>query len=135
MERAQLPKELPESVLVTDYVPYSEVMPRVAAIVHQGGVGTTGQSLRAGKPMLVVPWAHDQPDNAERLRKIGVARWIERRRYSASRAAAELRELLDNPNYGRRAEELGAAVRAEDGERVACEAIEQMLPDTSARSR
>ncbi len=133
MERAQL-KEIPESVFVTDYVPYSEVMPRVAAIVHQGGIGTTGQSLRAGKPMLVVPWAHDQPDNAERLRKIGVARWVERRRYSASVAAAELRELLRNQRYRAKAEKLGAAVRAEDGERTACEAIERLLPDTSARN-
>ena len=135
VDRAQLPSEIPESVLITDYLPYSEVMPRVAAIVHQGGIGTTGQSLQAGKPMLVVPWAHDQPDNAERLRKIGVGRWVERRSYSARVAAAELKKLLDRPSYRQRAEEIGAAVRAEDGERVACEIIEQMLQNVSARSR
>src|SRR5262249_14925638 len=56
------------------YAPHSELLPRAAAVVHQGGVGTTAQAMRAGRPMLVVPFSHDQPDNAERLRRKGVAR-------------------------------------------------------------
>ncbi len=70
LDREQLGAPLPESIYVASYLPYSEIMPRSAAIVHQGGIGTTAQALRAGRPMLVVPWAHDQPDNADRIRRL-----------------------------------------------------------------
>ena len=126
-EKASLPEQLPESVFVADYVPYSEVMPKVAAIVHQGGIGTTAQSLSAGKPELVVPWAHDQPDNAERVRKLGVGRWIGRDKYAGSLAARELRKLLDEPGYARQAEAVAREIRQEDGERAGCDAIEMFL--------
>ena len=63
--------------------PFSQLFPRAAAVVHAGGIGTTGLAMRAGRPMLVVPFAHDQPDNAERLRRLGVARTIPGPRYSA----------------------------------------------------
>jgi spore coat polysaccharide biosynthesis predicted glycosyltransferase SpsG len=47
-------------------------MPRASVVVHQGGIGTTAEALRSGRPMLVVPFAHDQYDNAERVRRLGV---------------------------------------------------------------
>jgi rhamnosyltransferase subunit B len=126
-ERAQLPRTIPDSIFVADYVPYSEILPRVALTVHQGGIGTTAQALRAGRPMLVVPWAHDQPDNAERLRRMGVAEWMDRRRYTAERAAWVIRALLDGGGYRERAAEIGAKVQQEDGLRTACDAIEAVL--------
>jgi UDP:flavonoid glycosyltransferase YjiC (YdhE family) len=61
------------------------------------GVGTTGQALRAGRPMLVIPHAFDQPDNAARLVRLGVARMLERQCSTASRIATELRTLLFGP--------------------------------------
>ena len=60
-------------VAVFGYAPFSKLFPRAAPVVHQGGSGTTGQVMRAGRPMLVVPYAHDQPDNALRARKLGIA--------------------------------------------------------------
>ena len=57
---------LPPGIAAFDYAPHSLVMPRAAVTVHQGGVGTTGQALRAGRPMLVMPFGQDQPDNARR---------------------------------------------------------------------
>ncbi|MGH9583572.1 MAG: glycosyltransferase [Bryobacteraceae bacterium] len=119
--------QLPESMFAASYVPYSEIMPQAAAIVHQGGIGTTGQALRAGRPMLVVPWAHDQPDNAERIRKRGVGRMIPRARYTAGRAARELSRLLEDDGRAQRARELGAEIAAEDGAAEACGVIEEML--------
>jgi hypothetical protein len=59
-----------ETVGVFAYAPFSKLFPRACAIVHQGGSGTTGQAMRAGRPMLIVPYAHDQPDNALRARKL-----------------------------------------------------------------
>ena len=63
---------------MAEYAPYSALFPRAALVVHQGGVGTTAQCLRAGKPMLIMPYSHDQPDNARRMRRLKVARVIQR---------------------------------------------------------
>lgn len=120
-------EELPPSILAVQYAAYSRIFPRAAAIVHQGGIGTVGQALAAGRPMLVVPFSHDQPDNAARLVRLGVARTLGRGRYSAARAAAALRPLLSDPGYAERAAAAGEHVRREDGIGTACAAIERLL--------
>jgi rhamnosyltransferase subunit B len=117
---------LPAGVIACEYAPYSELFPRAAAIVHQGGVGTTAQALRSGRPMLVVPFAHDQPDNAARVERLGVARQLSRSRYTASRAAAELRKLLEDPRYAASATEVGCRIQSEDSVGTACDAIEAL---------
>jgi UDP:flavonoid glycosyltransferase YjiC (YdhE family) len=121
------PASLPDGIVVFAYAPYSELFPRAAAVVHQGGIGTTAQAMRSGRPMLVMPYAHDQPDNAERVRRLGIARTIARHRYTPARATAELRHLLDNPVYGQRASEVGQQIQREDGVRAACDALEGLL--------
>jgi UDP:flavonoid glycosyltransferase YjiC (YdhE family) len=127
----QSPENLPESVVAFDYAPYSEIFPHAGAVVHQGGVGTTAQALRAGCPTLIVPYSHDQPDNAARVERLGTSRTIPRKQYSASRATKELRELLNNPRYTARAAEIGRIVQAENGVRVACDEIEKQLTEAS----
>ena len=81
-------------VAVFGYAPFSKLFPRAALVVHQGGSGTTGQVMRAGRPMLVVPYAHDQPDNALRARKLGIAASLGRNSYNAENAAQAIRPLL-----------------------------------------
>jgi UDP:flavonoid glycosyltransferase YjiC (YdhE family) len=117
------PGSLPDGIVAFANAPYSELFPRAAVIVHAGGVGATGQAMRSGRPMLVMPYAHDQPDNAERVKRLGIARTIARRRYTPARAAAERRNLLDNPVYGQRASAVGEQVRQEDGVGKACDAL------------
>jgi UDP:flavonoid glycosyltransferase YjiC (YdhE family) len=121
------PPELPVGVTAFDYAPFSELFPRAAAIVHHGGIGTTGLAMRSGRPMLIMPCAWDQPDNAERAARLGISRIIQRRHYISPRVATELRHLLDNPAYSRRAAEVGENIRQEDGVGVACDAIEALL--------
>ncbi len=121
------PASLPDGVIACDYAPFSELLPRAAVIVHAGGVGTTGLAMRSGRPMLVVPYAHDQFDNAARVARVGVARTIPRRRYTPTRVAAELRHVLDNPEFTLRASAIGEKVRREDGVRAACDALEGLL--------
>ncbi|MBW3660628.1 MAG: glycosyltransferase [Gemmatimonadetes bacterium] len=116
-------------VLVLDYAPYSEVFPKAAAVVHQGGMGTLGQALRAGRPQLVVPFAHDQPDNAARAERTGVARSIPRREWSVRRAVEALEELLADPGYERRAEAVASVVRSEGGAKAAAAEIEREFAD------
>ncbi len=119
--------KLPETIKAFDYAPYSLVMPRVAVSVHQGGIGTTGQALRAGRPMLVVPYGQDQPDNARRCVELGVARTLPRHRYTLTNVVRELKGLLTNESYASRAARIGELVRAEDGTRAACDSIEEMM--------
>jgi UDP:flavonoid glycosyltransferase YjiC (YdhE family) len=121
------PATLPPGMAAFEYAPFSALFPRAVAIVHQGGVGTTAEALRSGRPMLVMPYAHDQPDNAARVARLGVARVVPRNRYTAARSTAELRRLLDEPAWSRRAAEAGKQVRQEDGVRAACEAVERLL--------
>lgn len=117
-----------EFIHTEEYAEYSAIMPRVSAVVHSGGIGTVAQCLRAGKPMLVVPWAHDQPDNAYRLERLGVARVLPRNRYRASSAVSHLNALL-NPasGYEERAKKLAAPISREDGVGAACDRIENVL--------
>lgn len=70
---SHLPNKLPPNVKYVEYLPFSLVLPKVAALVHHGGIGTSAQALLAGTPQLVMPLNHDQPDNANRLEKLGVA--------------------------------------------------------------
>jgi rhamnosyltransferase subunit B len=124
---------LPRDVIALAYAPYAQIFPHASIIVHQGGVGTTGQALRAGKPMLVMPFGGDQYDNGARIERAGAGRTIRRKRYTAARAAIELRELIDNPRYRETAAELGQRVQSEDGVRVACDAIEKELGQAAER--
>ena len=84
----------PHAALACPYASYAQVFPAAAAIVHQGGVGTTAEAMRAGRPMLVVPWGVDQPDNAARVVHMGVARTLHRKAYRAARVVQALRPLL-----------------------------------------
>ena len=120
-------ENLPSETIALDYVPYSELFPHAKAVVHQGGVGTTAQALRAGVPMLVVPFSYDQPDNAARVVRLGVGRTISRRKYQHRLAVKELRILLNDSQYKTKALEIAQLVRAENGTKTACDAIETFL--------
>ncbi len=117
----------PPSVLVVERAPHSLLFPRTAAIVHQCGMGTLGTALAAGVPQLAVPFANDQPDNAWRLTRLGVARTLYPARYSGRRAAEELEALRHNASYAARARAVAAEVHAEDGVAAACAVVERTL--------
>ena len=120
---------LPEGVAAFEYAPYSEVLPRACAIVHQGGVGTTGQGLRSGRPVLILPHAHDQFDNAARVARLGCGRLLARPRYCAKSAVTELKALLADTRYAERAAEIGRIVRQENGACAAADAIEMVMAE------
>jgi len=127
-------RELPDGVAAFEYAAYSRLFPRAAAIVHQGGAGTTAQALRAGKPMLIVPFAHDQPDHAERIARNGLGMKLDRGWYTAERVTAALESLLADSGIAEKAEAAGVEVRGEDGAGAAPRAITgvQVLSRTRA---
>lgn len=117
----------PRDILALPYAPYSQIFPYAAVIVHQGGSGTTGQALRAGRPMLIVPYGWDQPDNGARVQRLGAGLCLRRTEYSGATAAAALKKLLEGPQFAKRAAEVGCKLREEDGLTVACDAVETVL--------
>lgn len=119
------------TILMLGYAPYSQVFPRAAAIVHQGGSGTTAQAMIAGKPMLFVPYGWDQPDNAARIELMGAGLAVSRKTYSIESAAAALNRLLTEPHFAKRAAEIQAHME-KDGLTVACDAIESVLQKVQA---
>lgn len=123
----ELPQARPNEVLAVPYASHAAVFPRACAVVHQGGIGTAAEALRAGRPALVAPFSHDQPDNAARLQRLGAAEVLPIGRYTARRATAALGRVLTDTGMAARAAELGEHVRAEDGVRAACDAIETVL--------
>ncbi len=119
--------DLPEGCMAVPSASYHALFPRAAAVVHSVGVGTTAQALRAGRPQLAVPYAHDQFDNADRLRRLGVGEILPRGRVTPGRLVRALRHLLADAAMRGRAEEAGGRVAAEDGAGAACDAIEDLL--------
>ncbi|HSI88452.1 MAG TPA: nucleotide disphospho-sugar-binding domain-containing protein, partial [Pyrinomonadaceae bacterium] len=92
-----------------------------------GGAGTTGQVLRAGVPHLVMPYAHDQFDNAARCRRAGVAEVIGRDEYAAEAAASLLEKILGTESYAAAARESADIVAEEGGSTAAAHAVERAL--------
>ena len=114
-------------VLALPYAGYSRVFPRAAVNVHQGGSGTVGQALRAGRPQLIVPFGWDQPDNAARVERLGAGLHLPRGTYSVSSAMAAVERLLNESRFTDRAAAAAAEIQAKDGTGSACDAIERVL--------
>ncbi len=128
--RNRLKEKLPDSLCVAEYAPYSALFSKASLVVHQGGVGTTAQCLRAGKPMLIMPYSHDQPDNARRMRRLRVAQVIQKSSYKAARVAGKLEAMLSEPSYAERAHAVAQQISHEDGVKTACDALEELHAKT-----
>jgi UDP:flavonoid glycosyltransferase YjiC (YdhE family) len=122
-----MPKRTPVGVRAFEYAPFSTVLPRGCATVHHGGIGTTGQALRAGKPSVIIPVAWDQFDNANWARRLKVSVTLERARVSPKTLAVALGRVLERPAVVARAARLGCRIAREDGAVTAVEAIEALV--------
>jgi UDP:flavonoid glycosyltransferase YjiC (YdhE family) len=119
--------KLPPGILAAPYTPYSAVFPHARLVVFHGGIGTTAEVLRVGRPMLVVPYSHDQPDHAARLVRMGVARRLPRERYTVETAAREIEALLQDRHYADRAATVAAHIRNETGTATACDLLSHLI--------
>ncbi len=93
---AQVPHTLPPTVMWQAHIPFTVLLPRAAAVVHHGGIGTTAEAYRAGTPQLVVPFAYDQFDNALRSQRLGVADVLPAKRLTVRRMTRQLAKLLSS---------------------------------------
>lgn len=122
-----VPAELPEHVRHFSYIPFSQVLPRAAAIVYHGGIGTCSQALQAGIPHLIQPMAHDQHETLSRIRDLGVGLGLPPAKFTDKRIAAALDELLDGREFRDRAQEIAKSFEPEKWMRQNCELIEALL--------
>jgi UDP:flavonoid glycosyltransferase YjiC (YdhE family) len=108
-----VPASLPPGVRRFGRLPFSRIFPRCAAVVHHGGVGTAAQGLAAGVPQLVMPMAHDQPDQAQRLKRLGVGDYLLPKHFKADAVASRLQNLLQSERTRQACAELKARMAAQ----------------------
>ncbi|WP_269533413.1 glycosyltransferase [Chitinimonas sp. BJYL2] len=123
--REQLPDPLPKHVRHVSYVPFDLLMPKVAAFVHHGGIGTLAQCLAAGVPQLLVPFAHDQFDNARRISRLGAGLTVSTRDSKAI-WAERLMTLLESREIQHACADLAARMPREPVSEVLLARLEAM---------
>jgi sterol 3beta-glucosyltransferase len=119
-------EQLPSTVFLTDSVPHTWLFPRMAAVVHHGGVGTTAAGLAAGVPSIITPFFADQPFWGRRVYELGVGpRPIARRRLTVDNLTEAIGRAVSDEEMRKRAASLGERIRAENGIAQAVTIIEQ----------
>jgi rhamnosyltransferase subunit B len=92
----QVPSVLPTTIKHFSYLPLGPLLPRCAALVHHGGIGTAAQAMAAGTPQLIMALAHDQFDNADRIKRLGIGEWLTPTWFRGARVARLLEPLLNS---------------------------------------
>ena len=123
-----LPPGLPEGVVHFPYAPFGKLLPRVTALVHHGGIGTSAQAMASATPQLIMPLAHDQYDNAARMKLRGIARVLLPSKFRGPAVARELQSLIDGPEVTTRCRETaGLFIQDPHPMEAACDAIEALM--------
>ena len=123
--RDHLPESLPPHVHHTGYAPFDRLFPRASAVVHHGGIGTCAQGLAAGVPQLLMPMGFDQPDNAARMARLGVAEAIVPSKFTGQRVAASLTRLLSRDSVASSCRRWSGETNGANGVRNACDLLEE----------
>ncbi|MBK8900463.1 MAG: glycosyltransferase family 1 protein [Anaerolineaceae bacterium] len=119
--------DLPETIFMLDAAPHAWLLPRMAAVVHHGGAGTTAAGLRAGVPSIIVPFFADQPFWGNRVAQLGVGlQPIPRQKLTAELLAAAIQTAVSDQLMRQRAAELGAKIQVEAGVAQAVAIIQQL---------
>jgi rhamnosyltransferase subunit B len=128
-----LPAPLPPFVHHSPFAPLTKLLPRCAALIHHGGVGTTAAGLAGGVPQLIMPLSHDQPDNAARVKRLGAGDRLLPKHFRAKRLAKVLDSLTRSPEVKQRCAQLAQQLAQENGISRASDLIEGLKLDGSAR--
>jgi len=120
----QIPRTLPENVKHFDFAPFKELLPRCQALVHHGGIGSLSQAMAAGIPQVIMPMGFDQIDNAHRVRRLHAGDYLVPSRFTGSRLASTLKNLLGNSNTAPACKQVANWISQVDSLDVACDVIE-----------
>ena len=121
--RQQVPASLPENVIHIDYAPFGTLLPKLAAFVHHGGIGSTSQALRAGIPQLIRPVAYDQFDNSARAQRLGVAHEVLPKQYTPQAVAKMLNTLSTDDALRQRCQHIASRFTNRNPIGTACDVI------------
>lgn len=120
--------KVPGNVFVLDSAPHGWLFPRMSAVVHHGGAGTTAEGLRAGVPSVIIPFTFDQPFWGQRVQSLGAGpQPIQATRLNADKLSDAILRAVNDTEMRRRAEEVGKAIRAEDGLGNAVKIVQKYL--------
>ncbi|MCX7173506.1 MAG: glycosyltransferase [Proteobacteria bacterium] len=128
----QIPTSLPKGVMHIDYAPFGALLPKLAAFVHHGGIGSTSQALRAGVPQLIRPVAYDQFDNSSRAVRLGVAQEVLPKQYAGRTVASALEKLTADSPLRQRCRQIATRLADCNSTAVACDSILSRLGVTPA---
>jgi len=125
----QLPDELPTGIQQFAYLPFSKILPRALALVHHGGIGTTAQAIAAGIPQVIRPMAHDQPDTAARVEKLGVGVSLSPQKFNAASLAEKLNALVTSQAVLERCKIYAGRIHPDQSLNETCMIIENFTRD------
>jgi len=125
----QLPAELPKGIEHFAYLPFSKVLPRALALVHHGGIGTTAQAIAAGIPQVIRPMAHDQPDTAVRVEKMGIGVSLSPKKFNAASLAENLKILITSQAVLDRCKIYAGKINPDQSLNETCTIIEKFSRD------
>lgn len=124
----QLPSPLPDHARHFEYLPFSELLPHVSVLVHHGGIGTLSQAFAAGVPQLIMPMAHDQPDNAVRMKKLDAGEFLSPSQFTAVNVAAALKRILSEADVTDACEHLSGLCKNQPTADRCLEILERAIP-------
>ena len=130
----QVPDRLPAGIRPFAYLPFSRIFPRCAAVAYHGGIGTLAQTVRAGVPHLVIPNAHDQPDNARRIERLGLGVRVDPWRFHGRRAVRALEGVFRSEAIRARCAAYAPRVDGQASLERACALIEGLAGSDAARN-
>ena len=128
--RQIVPDNLPSNIRWYDYLPFSRIMPHVAAVIHHGGIGTLAQTLATGIPQLVLGIGFDRPDNGTRIKQLKVGDYLPPPHWQPDRIAEALSQLLHSNDVSLRCREFARQIRLQDAASFACNIIESSIPSS-----
>lgn len=121
------PKDLPKNIFSINYAPYAWLMPQCQIAVHQCGIGTLAQALRAGIPSILCPYTFDQPNNAVRTEMLGAGILLKRHQHDPDSLVDAIHRIADHPRFRETTQSLGRNIQLEDGPALAASQLEAFL--------
>jgi UDP:flavonoid glycosyltransferase YjiC (YdhE family) len=116
-----------DQVIAVPWAPHDLLFAHSLAVVHQGGIGTLAEATAAGRPMVIVPYAHDQADNAWRANRLGVGEILTRRQYRTRQLIRSLQRILSSAQCAAACQQARCEMSREHGAESAAEAVQRVL--------
>ncbi len=126
-----VPDPLPEQIKWFSSLPFASLMPRTAAVIHHGGLGTLARATRSGIPQLVLAAGSDRPDNAQRIQRLGIGEYLPLAQWKPEPISESLNRLIHSSAIHTRCHEMAAQIRVDDPATVITNVVATLVPRLS----